>query len=75
VKRSNLLVDHVLDTPRPSPGDVWRSRKGTRSIRIVAVAVDAHSVDAESTETGRKSRLQLDTLVSTYVKVTEGTTP
>ena len=74
MKRSNLLVDHVLDTPRPSPGDVWRSRKGTRSIRIVAV--DAQGVVyAESTKTGRKSRLQLDTLVSTYVKVTEGTTP
>jgi len=66
--RSNLLIDHVLDTPRPSPGDTWRSRKGARSIRIVAV--DAQGVDAESTETGRKSRLQLDTLVSTYVKVT-----
>lgn len=65
--RRNVLIDHVLDTPRPSPGETWCLRKGWRSIRIVAV--DAQGVDAESTETGRKSRLQLDTFVSTYVKV------
>ncbi len=68
MSRSNLLIDHVLDTPRPSPGDVWRLRKGTRSIRIETV--DADGVDAVSIETGRRARLRLDTLVARYLKET-----
>lgn len=64
--RSNLLIDHVLDTPRPSPEDIWRVRKGTREIRILEVG--EHSVWAANVTTGRRTRIQISVLVATYLK-------
>lgn len=64
--RSNLLIDHVLDTPRPEVADIWQVRNGTRKIRILTVG--DRSVWVENVETGRRTRIQISGLVATYLK-------
>jgi len=70
-RRSNALIDHVLGTPRPENGDVWKARKGNREIRILEV--DADGVDAVALKTGRRTRIRLDILIATYLRQPRGT--
>lgn len=66
MKRSNLLVDHALGNIRPSPGEVWRTRKSTREVRIDEVSDDC--VQVTGIATGRHVSIRLDVLIANYVR-------
>lgn len=69
----NILIDHVLDTPRPSVNEVWISKdrrdlNGGSPRTVTIEKVEEEHVIALSSTTQRRTKISIDTLVSRYKK-------
>ncbi len=63
----HVLIDHVLNTPRPAVGEVWISRdKRDDGRSVTIVSVDDEKVRAISSTTARTTKISIDTLVSRF---------